>query len=249
MVVEYGALLSGREMTGEAGSARGCAEAAPERAVGELLARDRELPVADEVEDDRRLSRAEHAGGDLAPAQPVALELRVGHAARRLLAVEEDDDQRGAELPRLDRARELPDDRRPRSGVVRANESRQILRVVVRTDHDLPARVATRDRADDVPQPSRHGLVAAVRGRASQDRGELAGGAGSRRPRSERDLALEEYPRRAPVEPVRLCARFGPAERPRRGNRGGGDESGGDEGSAHGGDGASPATLTPAAGL
>ena len=156
----------------------------------------------DEVEDDRGLRGSEGARGDLAP-RAARTARTASPSARRLLAVEEDDDERRLQRPRLDRARELADDCGSRGGVVRADEAGEILGVVVGAEHDLPPRGSGRDRADDVPQPARHGLEAAVRDRAAEDLGGLAGFRRARRPRAECDLPLQECPGGGAVEPVR----------------------------------------------
>src|SRR5215211_5414103 len=201
VVVEHPALLASGEVTPVTRSARSGPEPGPESAVRVLVARDREIPVADEVEDDSGLRRAEGAGRDLASPQSVPLELGV-LPGRRLLSVEEDDDQGGAELPRPDGARQLPDNRSARGRVVRADEAGQFLRVVVGGQNDAPTRVSPGNRPDDVPQTARHGLEAASRNRAAEELGELTRLLRACGARTERDLALQERPGPPLVEPV-----------------------------------------------
>ena len=127
------------------------------------------------------------AGGDLAAAQAVALELLVGHAARGLLAVEEDEDDGRPQLPGPQRARELDDRRGAGGAVVGADEARDVLRVVVGADDDG---AASGSRPGTTPitlrSPPGHGLEAPARqqepaaARASLPRGGRPG-----RPRPE----------------------------------------------------------------
>ncbi len=93
------------------------------------------------------------AAATLLPRRPVSRKSPL--VVRRLLAVEEDEDDRRAKLLRLDALRELDDERRAARAVVRADEAGQVLRVVVRTDDDRPRGIAAGHEADDVAQARR----------------------------------------------------------------------------------------------
>ena len=93
--------------------------------------------VGDEVEQDHRLGVLVTGRRGSASAQAGRVEV-ARCVTGRLLAVEEDEDDRGAKLARLDRARELDHERRAARAVVRPDEAGQVLRVVVRADDNRP---------------------------------------------------------------------------------------------------------------
>ena len=189
------------------------ARRAAERAIRVRLARDREAPVADEVEQDHRLGVPVGRGGDLAPPEPGLLERQVVAPGRGLLAVEERKDDRRSERARLQRAGELEDDGDARRIVVRADEAREVLRVVVGAEDDDPFRLPARQHADHVPKTARDGLVAPVRHPCAQVRGEPLRRRRAGRPRAEGELPEQHLERGALVE--------APTRRLRGGARGG----------------------------
>ena len=102
----------------------------------------------------------------------------------------------GRSCLRLDRSRELDDERRAARAVVRADEAGQVLRVVVRADDDRARGIAAGHEADDVAQPAGHGLepsLAAARPSAAAasflDAGDPAGRGPSRTWWTSRDQA------------------------------------------------------------
>ncbi len=173
---------------------RRAAQQRPQARVGARLARDRQVLVADEVDDDdgrraRGRGRRRRRG---CRAAPRGRKLGVGRAARALLAVEhhEADLALARAPPRAQGPRQLEHRRRAGRTVVGADEARDVLRVVVRPHQDRPARgpagrrrrcAGRRARASKRPsrQPRPQALGQATRG--------LRAG----RPRPERDLRAE----------------------------------------------------------
>ncbi len=135
-------------------------------------------------------------------------ELRVGHAARGLLAVEQDELHGRADRARLAAgARAATSGGRAAGAVVRAEEAGDVLRVVVRADHDEAARVRAGHGADDVAQAAGHRLEAAVRQQRAQLRAELPQRRRAGRARPVRELQLQEAEGGRAVEAVRPSRR------------------------------------------
>ena len=190
-----------REHGRRADAPRGRPQPPPERGIGEAFSRQREISIGDEVEQDHRLGVLVPRRSHLAPAQ-ARLQEAAGRVRRRLLAVEEDEDDRRAKLPRLDRPRELDDERRAARAVVRADEAGQVLRVVVRSDDDRARGIAAGHEADDVAQAAGHGLEPSVGQLGLQLCRELPRGRRSGRPRPEAHLAHEPRPGRLFVHAI-----------------------------------------------
>src|SRR5581483_7168935 len=197
VVVEHRTGRARGEERGDADAGGRAPQLLPERRVGARLPREREVSVADEVEQDHRPRLAVDRCGDPGAADPVGQELAVRLAGRHLLAVEREEDDR-----RPDRPRQLDEDGGTGGAVVRADEAGQILRVVVGGDDDVAARIAAADEADDVAEAAGDGLVGPARERRFQLRRQLPRGRRARRARAEPHLRDEPRPRRVPVEAV-----------------------------------------------
>ena len=155
------------------------AQLSPQARPRVLLVADGEPPVARRSRAAPSRGRPRSAGAaTLLPRSPFCSKSLVGRAARRLLAVQEDELDRVA--GRLMRAGELGRHGRAGRAVVGAHEAGDVLGVVVRA-HDHVARLAAAHGADHVAQAARHLLVLPrgtirFRSRASRrDSGEPAG--------------------------------------------------------------------------
>ncbi len=141
----------------ERSAARGILEQCVQVGIGVRLARDLEVAVADQVEEDHRFDLLQRRCGLpvllcvahvlAAAAQAVLEEVAV---AAGLLAVEESDGDRGAGQRPGKGARQLEYDRNAAGAVVGSEDPRFVLGVVVGAHHDVP-RLLSGNGANDVP--------------------------------------------------------------------------------------------------
>ena len=207
---------------------RGLLEPFVEILVRGRLAGDRELAVADEVEEDHRLDLAERRRAlsarlvrcvlDVLPRAARAV-LFEGTVAARLLGVEEcERDGRTVER-RLggEDAGELQHDGDARGAIVGAHEVRDVLRVVVRTDDDR-ALARARDRRHHVAVRALHLDVLGARlAQAILDQGHRLGALlGPGRPGTDLNLGLQILERAVGIEALLERARRNRHRRSRR---------------------------------
>ena len=173
---------------------------APGRRPAVARARDRSLPpggrevaVGDEVEQDHRLGVLVARRRMSAAAQAGGLEV-AGGALRRLLAVEEDEHDGRPQLTWLDRPCELDHERGTARAVVRADEPRKVLRVVVGAHDDRPRGSRPGTTPTTLRSPPGTLLEPSPWQLRLQLACELPRGRRSRRPRPELNLAHESRP-------------------------------------------------------
>ena len=147
-----------------------------------------------------------------APPQAALFELKVGGAARALLPIERDEDDRGPDLAWPDGPGEHGQDGRARGAVVRAREAREVLGVVVGTHHHPARGSRPRTTPTTLRKPPGTGWKRPT-GRALPDPvGQLPRGGRPSGPRPQRHLAAHRLEGGAAIEAVEL----------RLGHRGGG---------------------------
>ena len=212
------ALNARREDVGRSDLLRRLAQLLPESLVRVRLASDPRAPVGDVVEQDHVPDLA-RVGGRVGPrsAQGAELEVPVAAARRVLLAVEEHEADLAVVLGQLgaERAGELDHRGGAGSAVVGADEPLRVpLGVVVGADQDR--RGPPGQHTDDVPEtllrPSAGERLEPTAGQHRPKlRRELTKLRRARGSLPDRDLALEEGPRRSAVEAVRRRGRVAAA--------------------------------------